>query len=90
MVQTLVRRPDRLGDIARSVIDECHHGMALTWREALALTPGARVLGTSATPERLDGKGLREIFDALVRGPSVKKGAGCHGSLSMRRSVSSI
>ena len=73
MVQTLVRRPDRLGEIALSVIDECHHGMAATWRAMLELTPKARVLGVSATPERLDGKGLKEIFDALVMGPSVKE-----------------
>lgn len=32
----------------------------------------ALIIGTTATPERLDGKGLGEVFTALIIGPSVK------------------
>ena len=47
--------------------------MAETWRAILARVPTAWVLGVTATPERLDGKGLREVFDVLVIGPTVKE-----------------
>src|SRR5687767_10739232 len=32
-----------------------------------------RVLGVTATPQRLDGKGLAEWFDDLICGPSVRE-----------------
>jgi DNA repair protein RadD len=70
-VQTLVRRLDSFRpDLI--VIDEAHHGTAGSWRKVLDYNPQARVLGVTATPERLDGKGLREVFDDLIRGPEVK------------------
>ena len=34
--------------------------------------PNAKVLGVTATPERLDGVGLREAFDEMVVGPDVR------------------
>jgi superfamily II DNA or RNA helicase len=37
----------------------------------LAQYPNARVLGVTATPQRLDGKGLGQVFDDLIRGPEV-------------------
>lgn len=71
-VFTLARRLGSIGvDIV--IIDECHHAVAATWRCILEALPGARVLGVTATPERLDGKGLNDIFEALVTGPSVKE-----------------
>jgi DNA repair protein RadD len=73
MVQTLVRRLDRLRDISLSIIDECHHVLASTWLKIANATPRARVLGATATPERLDGKGLGAVFDALVLGPAVQE-----------------
>jgi superfamily II DNA or RNA helicase len=41
------------------------------WREIIAALPNAKVLGVTATPERLDGQGLRDVFDVLVIGPAV-------------------
>lgn len=69
-VQTVVRRleffrPELI------IIDEAHHGTAGSWRKVIDANPQARVLGVTATPERLDGKGLREVFDDLIRGPEV-------------------
>jgi superfamily II DNA or RNA helicase len=66
MVQTLVNRLDRLAGVQFLIVDESHHVMAATYRMVVAAAPRARVLGVTATPERLDGKGLREVFDALV------------------------
>jgi superfamily II DNA or RNA helicase len=70
-VATLVRRLDRFGDVDLLAIDECHHSVAGMWRKIIAALPGARILGVTATPERLDGQGLRDVFDVLVIGPAV-------------------
>jgi DNA repair protein RadD len=52
------------------VIDECHHSVSPTWARAISAQPRARILGVTATPERLDGRGLSEQFDRMVTGPS--------------------
>jgi DNA repair protein RadD len=52
------------------VVDEAHHAVSPTWALVLASQPRAKVLGVTATPERLDGRGLREQFDKMVVGPS--------------------
>ncbi|MFE8034134.1 DEAD/DEAH box helicase [Thiohalocapsa marina] len=76
-VQTLVRRLERMTwapDLI--VVDEAHHTTASTGHgRIIAAFPKARVLGVTATPERLDGQGLGThvggYFDRLVLGPSV-------------------
>lgn len=72
-VQTLVRRLSKPGFNAPDllIIDEAHHAAAGSWVQVMAACPNARVLGVTATPERLDGKGLGGFFDRLVMGPSV-------------------
>lgn len=71
-VQTLARR---LAQISTSpdlvVIDEAHHATANGWQRALDHWPHALRLGVTATPTRLDGRGLSAVFDRLVFGPSV-------------------
>jgi superfamily II DNA or RNA helicase len=56
------------------VLDEAHHTRAETWRKLIEDQPGAKLLGCTATPARLDGKGLGKhcdgFFDDLVLGPS--------------------
>lgn len=47
------------------VIDEAHRALAPSYRAALALAPQAQVLGLTATPWRLDGKGLGSVFKHL-------------------------
>lgn len=72
-VATLVRRLEQdRPPFDLIVIDEAHHAVASTWRQILEAYPDVPILGVTATPERLDGKGLADIFDALVLGPSVK------------------
>ena len=70
-VQTLIRRFDRVVAPDLIVIDEAHHATAGAWASVLKQYPDARVLGVTATPQRLDGKGLGEVFDDLIRGPEV-------------------
>ena len=70
-VATLVRRLNWMRDVDLVVVDEAHHAVAGTWKRILAASAGAKVLGVTATPERLDGKGLEDEFDVLVPGPAV-------------------
>lgn len=70
-VQTLARRLQHIAaqpDLI--VIDEAHHAIAGTWGRTLSHWPDALRLGVTATPLRRDGRGLREVFDHLVLGPS--------------------
>tara|TARA_B100002019_G_scaffold231604_1_gene205303 strand:- start:4154 stop:5584 length:1431 start_codon:yes stop_codon:yes gene_type:complete len=73
-VQTLVRRLHKVKfDPALIIIDEAHHAVAGSWAKVLNHFSKARLLGVSATPQRLDKKGLDEHFDLLVQGPQVKE-----------------
>ncbi len=71
-VQTLVRRLSRMAwQPSLVIVDEAHHAAAGSWRQILNHWPDAYRLGVTATPCRLDGRGLSEAFDHLVLGPSV-------------------
>jgi superfamily II DNA or RNA helicase len=71
-VGTLVRRLHHLDPPPDLLVpDEAHHCAANTWRKIINAVPEARILGVTATPQRLDGKGLNDIFDDLIIGPSV-------------------
>ena len=76
-VQTLVRRLDSTPAPDLIIIDECHHAVAGSWARVVAAYPAARLLGVTATPHRLDGRGLGVDaggpFDRLVHGPSVRE-----------------
>lgn len=68
MVPTLARPAnlDRLPALDLLVIDEAHHAVAETYRRvidrALHRNPMVRIFGVTATPNRGDRKGLREVF----------------------------
>jgi superfamily II DNA or RNA helicase len=53
------------------ILDEAHHAVAPTWAKVIKHWKSAALVGLTATPERLDGRGLGEIFDSIVSGPSV-------------------
>jgi len=76
---TLIKRWDKIVNAPDLIfIDEAHlfHDRQL---KILEHYPSAYVIGLTATPERLDGKPLRDIYGALVEGPPktelIKKGA---------------
>jgi DNA repair protein RadD len=52
-------------------VDEAHHVRARTYARLIVAYPDAVVIGLTATPCRGDGRGLGNIFQALVEGPSV-------------------
>lgn len=70
-----IEKPDLL------IIDEAHHGVAGSWKRVLDFWPGVRRIGVTATPQRLSGEPLGEIFDDLIVGPTagelIKLGALC-------------
>jgi DNA repair protein RadD len=53
------------------LVDEAHLSMSRTWVSTVKhyRDLGAYILGCSASPIRLDGKGLRGNFEYLVKGP---------------------
>lgn len=59
------------------LVHNCHHAVAGQWRQITDANPNAKLLGLSATPERLDGKGLGVnaggVYETMVLGPSVKE-----------------
>jgi superfamily II DNA or RNA helicase len=70
-VQTLARRLHTVprGFFQLLVIDEAHHAVAGSWAKVIDHYCTAKILGVTATPERLDGRGLKDKFDAMVLGP---------------------
>jgi len=72
-VQSLIRRLDRCPQFDLIVVDEAHHATSRSYRTILDFFPNARVLGVTATPIRLDGKGFRGIFDELICGVTVSQ-----------------
>ena len=64
-VQTAVRRanlprPDLI------IVDECHLAVASSYRKVITAAGNPRLLGLTGSPQRLDGRGLGEVFDQLV------------------------
>jgi len=58
------RHPDLI------VLDEADLAESGTWQLIINSFPNTKILGLTATPERLDGKGLRRTFDKMILGPS--------------------
>lgn len=54
------------------IIDEAHHSRAATWGKIFTAFPKAWRIGVTASPIRLSGESLGDIFDDLIVGPSVK------------------
>ena len=67
-VGTLNSRLDKLQPPQLLIVDEAHLSMAATWVKVVdwCKERGSIVIGNSATPERLDGKGLGYLFDSMV------------------------
>jgi DNA repair protein RadD len=68
-INTAIRRD--IGRFDLIIPDKAHHCRAAMWQQLFASQPDAAKLGVTATPERLDGKGLDDVFDDLICGPSI-------------------
>jgi len=71
-IWTLVRRLTKVGAPDIIIMDEAHHAAAGAWLKVIEAWPNAVILGFTATPERLDGKGLGDIFQEIIEGPQVE------------------
>ena len=65
MVQTAVSKQD-LPWPDLIIIDECHLSVADTYVKVINAVGRPRLLGLTGTPQRLDNRGLIEVFDQLV------------------------
>jgi len=77
-VQTLVKRLEQYPAPDLIVIDEAHHlTLESTWGRVVQAHPNAKLLPVTATPCRLDGKGLGVgvggLADDLVMGPTMSE-----------------
>jgi DNA repair protein RadD len=71
-IQTLARRIEDTPVPDMVIIDESHRAAAAQYNAIFAAWPKANFLGVTATPERLDGKGLGGLFQSMVLGPQVQ------------------
>ena len=84
MVQTLSRSSHlrQMPALDLLIIDEAHHAASSTYRavidQALTNNPKTAICGVTATPNRGDGKGLREVFsnvsDQITLGEMIRSG----------------
>jgi DNA repair protein RadD len=75
-IASIATLKNRLGKIPADyvMVDEAHLSAAAGW-SAVALhykEAGARLIGYTGSPERLDGKPLGDVWDEMVMGPSVR------------------
>lgn len=53
------------------IVDEAHHARSRSWQAILSAYPDAVIIGLTATPCRGDGRGLGNLFDAIVECPGI-------------------
>ena len=70
--QTEVNHLGEHGKIDICLVDECHLSAADTYRKIFDYYSNSVIIGMTATPCRLDGRSLGEIYQAIVKGPTVK------------------
>lgn len=71
-IGTLASRLDQMDPPDLVIWDECHHIPARTWADVKRKLSSAQHLGLTATPDRLDGAGLRGAFNNLICGPDTR------------------
>lgn len=55
------------------IFDEAHHATANKWMQIVEANPQAKILGVTATPCRMSGLPLGNLFQDMVMGPSVRE-----------------
>lgn len=70
-VQSLVTVLEKLIPPDVLIIDEAHHTPSETHSTVFKYCGRSIRIGFTATPERLDGKGLDDLYDVMVEGPTV-------------------
>jgi len=73
MVQTVTRHIDEYKKPTMIIFDEAHHSTSKTWTRIIESFPNIPIIGLTATPARLDGKPLGNIYQAMTIGISTKE-----------------
>lgn len=68
MVSAVANHPERYPEPDLIVFDEAHFSSAATWLKIINSHPNAYMCGLTATPCRLDGKPLGDIYNDLIVG----------------------
>lgn len=73
-IQTLLLRLPIIKPPKLMFVDECHLAKADGYDTVIQhfKAAGTRIIGLTGTPWRLDGRALGDIFDVMVKGPSVR------------------
>jgi len=72
MVQTVVRRLDKMQKPDLIITDENHHSLAASYKKIYEHFSDVLRLGFTATPIRLNGSGLGDVNDILIEEVSAK------------------
>lgn len=72
MAQTACRRLKKISCPSLIITDETHHSKSTSYRRIYDFFPNAYRVGVTATPIRLDGSGLGDIYNTLIEGVSAK------------------
>jgi superfamily II DNA or RNA helicase len=72
MVQTAVRRLHKIKMPSVIITDENHHCLAKSYIKIYEHFNTAFLLGFTATPIRLNGEGLGNIYNYMIKGPEIK------------------
>lgn len=70
-IQTAVSRIKTLSTPDLIIADEAHHSISGQWTKLFNHFSESMILGVTATPSRLDGRGLNERYSFMVKGPSM-------------------
>lgn len=70
-VGRIANRLDKLPKPALIITDETHHSLAKTYKKIYDYYDDVPRLGFTASPWRLSGRGLNEVYETMVEGPSV-------------------
>lgn len=67
-IQTLVKRLDTIANVSLIVVDEAHHSTSPSYLRIFEhyTSESLKILGVTATPQRLDGRGFDQIYDVLI------------------------
>lgn len=74
-IMTVGRIAHRLGKLPKPsliITDESHHSLASTYKKIYDYYSDVPRLGFTASPWRLSGKGLGDVYDTMVEGPTVE------------------
>lgn len=73
LIGSLRKRSHLLPTPRLLIPDEAHHAVAKSWSDIAEKYPRAWSCGLSASPARLDGRGLGAHFDRLIIGPTLRE-----------------